>query len=75
MVGWIEILVPFCPLVLYRMFEYAWEANHVSEANSASVAQKNANASLYSYVKAKKSNILEYVLFCCLLRWINERFT
>jgi len=56
------------------MFEYAWDIVHLSEECSSSVAQKDASVSLYSFVRAKKSNILEYVLFCCLLRWINERF-
>jgi len=56
------------------MFEYAWDVVRLSEECSASVAQKDANVSLYSFVGAEKGNILEYVLFCCLLRWINERF-
>ena len=47
---------------------------HLSEEYSASVAQKDAYASSYSFVRAKKGNILEYVLFYCLLRWTNERF-
>ena len=55
------------------MFECAWEVMHLSEEYFASVAQKDAYVSLYSFVRAKKGKVLEYVLFCCLLGWINER--
>ena len=49
------------------MFEYAWDVVRLSEECSASVAQKDAYASLYSFVKAKKG---QHFRVCAVLLFV-----